>query len=195
MVKNQLIPHHVHNEELLKAMHNVKRHFYVPSEWKEVAYLDRRIPANENREILDPNTQARMIQSLEVKSTDSVLDIGCGFGYSSAILSKLAKRVVALENDESLVEDAKKHTKSNNKIHVMLNKNLQYGYEGEGEYNCILVNGIAGDIRHLRSLLKKNGRLVCMEYCEGVIWAVLYKEIGGDYSREELFNANAKEIF
>ena len=101
MVDSQIRPSDVTDRRIPRAMLEVPREVFVPAAARATAYLDDQIKITGSsggpRFLLAPRVLAKMLQHLEVAETDSVLDIGGATGYSAAILSKLAKSVIALE--------------------------------------------------------------------------------------------------
>ncbi|TIO37684.1 MAG: protein-L-isoaspartate O-methyltransferase, partial [Mesorhizobium sp.] len=80
---------------------------------RDLAYIDEDIRITDGvsgggaRYLMEPSPLAKLLQLAEISDTDSVLDVGCGTGYSAALLSRIAKSVVALESDPALAEAAK----------------------------------------------------------------------------------------
>jgi protein-L-isoaspartate(D-aspartate) O-methyltransferase len=94
MVQNQLVPNQIINHILLEAMSSVPRHLFVDERWSQVAYTDCALPVTNTRKLMEPLLFAKMVEACRIDKTSKVLNIGCGFGYSSIILSKLAESVI-----------------------------------------------------------------------------------------------------
>ena len=95
---------------LLDAIDAVPRERFVLPGSEQLAYSDQELPVSEGadrRFMVTPMVLARMIQALEIDAGDTVLDVACGRGYSSAILSELGAYVTALEADGELAEAAR----------------------------------------------------------------------------------------
>ena len=107
MVDCQVRTADVTNPDLIDAMLDVPRELFVPKPLTDRAYLDSDIAIGDGRVLLKPMVLAKLIQAGQIASTDRVLDVGCGTGYSSAILARLAGSVVALEQDANLAAAAK----------------------------------------------------------------------------------------
>jgi len=90
-----------------KAFLEVNRKEFVPIGFGYIAYQLDALPMQENQWISSPLTVAKMTQYLEIEDVDSVLEIGCGSGYQSAILSKICRRVFTIERIDSLLKEAK----------------------------------------------------------------------------------------
>lgn len=91
---------------VLEVMGRVPRHEFVPAEIRPYAYLDRPLPIGHEKTISQPFIVALMTDLLQVGSGDTVLEIGTGLGYQTAVLSALAGKVYSLEMIEALAEQA-----------------------------------------------------------------------------------------
>ncbi|MBI1981303.1 MAG: protein-L-isoaspartate O-methyltransferase, partial [Methylocystis sp.] len=105
MVERQLRPYDVTDVPLLERFLSVPRELFLPDSLAPLAYSDLAVTVKSaggrKRSLLPPLVLARMLQAAEIKATDKALDIG-GAGYSAALLSGLAEKVVALECDPDL---------------------------------------------------------------------------------------------
>jgi len=90
-----------------RAFLEINRKEFVPIGFGYIAYQLDALPMQENQWISSPLTVAKMTQYLEIKDVDSILEIGCGSGYQSAILSKICHRVFTIERIDSLLKEAK----------------------------------------------------------------------------------------
>lgn len=106
MVQNQVLPNNVTDIAVLNALKLVPKHIFVEDKFQPVAYSESSMSAGSGRVILEPVVFAKMLQACAIKKADIVLDIGCGLGYSSAVLSLLAKSVIGIENNLHLIVTA-----------------------------------------------------------------------------------------
>ncbi|MGV8169331.1 MAG: protein-L-isoaspartate(D-aspartate) O-methyltransferase [Candidatus Nanoarchaeia archaeon] len=111
MVDLQLVKKGIKNEDVLKAMKEVPRHLFIPKASEILAYSDLSIPIGHAQTISQPYIVARMLELLDVKISDRVLEIGAGSGYCVALLSKLGDKAIGLEIIPEIVEQAKLNLK------------------------------------------------------------------------------------
>ena len=112
MVDGQVRTADVTDARILEAMLEMPRERFLPDGKSQLAYLDIDLPVGEGgarspRRMLKPMVLAKLLQAAEIGETDCVLDIGCGSGYTAALVGKLAGSVVALEQDDALLKQAK----------------------------------------------------------------------------------------
>lgn len=96
----------VSDVRVLEAMRAIPRHLFVPEHMRSQAYGDHALPIGAKQTISQPYVVARMTELLKVEGGHSVLEVGTGSGYQTAILSKLARRVFSLERISDLAHDA-----------------------------------------------------------------------------------------
>ncbi|MEQ8825113.1 MAG: protein-L-isoaspartate O-methyltransferase [Filomicrobium sp.] len=199
MVESQVRPSDVTDRRILRAMSEIPREAFVPESHKQMAYMDELIPltkseqGSEPRALLAPRTLAKLIQLAEVSASDVVLDVGCGSGYSAALLGKLAETVVALEKDASLAETATKALQELSLDNVaVVTGELPEGYSDEGPYDAIFVGGRVEEIpAGLLDQLKDGGRLVAISGPSMYARAVLWQRVGANFDEKEYFEAGA----
>ena len=109
MVESQVRPSDVTDRRIIKAMLEVPREAFLPAELRSLAYIDDAVPVRRGKDaryLLAPRVFAKLVQLAELAPEAVVLDVGCATGYSTAVLAKLAKRVVAVECDAALADRA-----------------------------------------------------------------------------------------
>lgn len=198
MVQNQIATNRVFDERILEVMMKIPRHNFVEGNLQAVAYLDRRIPLAEGREMLQPDVLARMLQLAKIETTDKVLDIACGTGYSTALLCHLANQVIAIDNSPTLANQAAINLDALGINNFALKAApLLMGAPDLAPFQVIMVNGILpkDSISLLLPQLSKDGRLVTIEEVDDVPRAVLYLNTGhGVIGRTEHFEAYASKL-
>ncbi len=163
MSKSQLLTNHVQDERVIDAIEAVKREDFVPEAFAQSAYVDDEIMLAPERYLLEPLVFAQMLELADITPDASVLDIGCGLGYSAAVLSKLCKRVTAVENHPELVNEARKRLSKMKNVDVMTAP-LVNGCPAHGPYDAIIIEGAVQHVPEvLIEQLKEGGRLVTVE--------------------------------
>ena len=108
MVDTQVRPQDVTKFPIIEAMLAVPREVYVPSDKREAAYVGENLPLGGDRVMLEARTLAKMLDALNIQPSEVVLDIGCGLGYSAAVIARMADAVVAVEEHEALAAEAQR---------------------------------------------------------------------------------------
>jgi protein-L-isoaspartate(D-aspartate) O-methyltransferase len=150
------------NKRVIEAMRRVPREAFVSAEQYHVAYDDRPLSIGFGQTISQPFIVALMVQALELKGGEKVLELGTGSGYEAAILAELAQKVDTVEYIPELAESAKqvlnKLGYSNIEVHVA-GKTL--GWPEGAPYDAIIVSAGAPTVpRVLLEQLTQNGRLI-----------------------------------
>lgn len=193
MVNTQVRPSDVTKFPIIDAMLDVKRELFVPSDKREAAYVGENIVLSDTRVILEPRSFAKLLDALNVQPTEVVLDLGCGLGYSTAVLAQVAEFVVGVEADESMATEAQA-TLSQEGIDnaAVLAGPLAEGAAKSGPYDVIILEGAAETVPDaLLVQLKEGGRIGCL-FAEGALGVarVGYK-LDGRINWRDFFNAGA----
>jgi protein-L-isoaspartate(D-aspartate) O-methyltransferase len=108
MVDTQVRPSDVTKFPIIDAMLTVPRETFVPADRREAAYMGENLPLLPGRVVLEARTMAKLLDALDIQPRELVLDLGCGLGYSAAVIARLAETVVAVEEDEGLAAEAQR---------------------------------------------------------------------------------------
>ena len=142
MVDCQVRPADVTDYGIIDALLWAPRERFLPERLCPLAYADRDFDLPGGQVLLAPRTFAKMLQVAGIGATDMVLDIGCGYGYSAAVLSRLAEAVVALVPDAATADEA---TATLLELGVencaVLSAPLAAGVPEHGPFDVILVEG------------------------------------------------------
>jgi protein-L-isoaspartate(D-aspartate) O-methyltransferase len=152
------------------------------------------MPIARGRCLLKPRVFAKLVQQADIKPSDRLLDVGCGLGYSAAVLAELAGEVTALEQEPELAAAATKALAANGKIRVVAGP-LAEGYSAGAPYDVIVVEG-ATELQPdaLLSQLSDGGRLVSILGGGPAGKAMLYKRSGEDLGERPLFDAGVSVL-
>lgn len=193
MVDTQVRPSDVTKFPIIDAMLSIPREVYVPRDKREAAYMGENVVIREGRVVLEPRTLAKLLDALDIHPGELVLDIGCGLGYSAAVIARLADAVVAVEDDPAMAAEAEQtlaHESVDNAAVIV--GPLAEGAAKHGPYDVITIQGGVEEIpASLLAQLKDGGRIgaVFMEGALGVA-RVGYKS-DGKMSWRFAFNAAA----
>jgi len=106
MVEQQILYRGVHDERVLRAMRRIPRHLFVPPDMRSRAYYDGPLPIGLGQTISQPYIVAVMSELLELKGSETVLEIGTGSGYQAAVLGELAAAIHTVERHPELASRA-----------------------------------------------------------------------------------------
>ena len=170
MVDTQVRTSDVTRYSIIEAMLWCPRELFVPKSRRDVAYAEAEIPLAPGRAMLTPRAFAKMLEAAAVGSSDLVLDLAPGTGYSTAVISRLAAAVVAIEPEEALVRQATEALDSLEVVNAVVSQgNPAEGDPAHGPYDVIFLNGAVERVpESLTDQLKDGGRLVALFVERGV---------------------------
>lgn len=193
MVDTQVRPSDVTKFPIIDALLGVAREDYVPDSKRDAAYIGENIDIGGGRVLLEARTLAKMLDAADVQPSDVVLDLGCGLGYSTAILARLADFVVAVEDDGARAEEAQQILSANGVDNAAVFEGpLADGAAKNGPYDLIILQGAVETIPDaLLAQVKEGGRMVAI-FAEGALGVVrVGRKIDGAMNWRMSFNAGA----
>jgi protein-L-isoaspartate(D-aspartate) O-methyltransferase len=142
MIEQQIRPWEVLDPVVLDLLTKVKREDYVPEIYRSLSFVDMPVPIGHGESMWEPKLEARVVQSLAIKPTDRVLEVGTGSGHLTAMLANLAAEVVSIEIVPELMEAADKKLKA----HGLENVTVKLGdaardWNDDGRFDAIVLTG------------------------------------------------------
>jgi protein-L-isoaspartate(D-aspartate) O-methyltransferase len=162
MVESQLRGRGIRDERVLAAMLQVPRHEFVSEEHRDQVYEDHPIPIGEGQTISQPYIVAIMLEALALDPSDTVLEIGTGSGYQTALLAELVRQVYSVERYASLARAAQATLArlGFNNVEVILGDG-SHGLPDRAPFDAIVVSAAAPQIPPpLFEQLREGGRMV-----------------------------------
>lgn len=193
MVDTQVRPADVSRFPVIDAMLAVPREAFVPDDKREAAYVGENLDLGGGRVVLDPRTLAKLLDALDIQDDELVLDIGAAYGYSAAVIARMAEAVVAVEEVEAWAKEAQtalaEHGADNVIVHI---GPLREGAALHGPYDVIVTEGAVEAIPDtLVDQLKEGGRMGVL-FSEDVLGVVrIGYKIEGVMNWRFAFNAGA----
>jgi protein-L-isoaspartate(D-aspartate) O-methyltransferase len=182
MIEQQIRPWDVLDAHVLQLLAVIKREDFVPLAHKALAFVDMEIPLGSialGQSMLSPKVEARMLQDLQIHKHETVLEIGTGSGFMTALLAHRAQFVTTLEIDETLAKTASQTLENNDVynakvVHTDASKDLS----SFGTFNVIVLSGSVSQIPSaILNMLKIGGRCMAIVGDEPVMRAHLVQRV------------------
>lgn len=193
MIEQQIRPWDVLDQSVLDLIAATPREDFVPRGHEHLAFADLRLPLDHDQHMMTPKVEARILQSLELKASDIVLEIGTGSGYLTACLAKLTSHVDSVEIHGELSTLAKQRLETAGISNVDLSiANAIADWQTDKRYDVIVFTGsLPSYIDSFESLLSDNGRLFAIVGTAPAMQATLVrKNATGETTTEALFETN-----
>jgi protein-L-isoaspartate(D-aspartate) O-methyltransferase len=190
VVATQLRTNDVKDPRLIRAILSVPREEFVPAPLAALAYAEGLISLGKGRVLLDLRSFGKMAQLAGIGPNDHVLDIGCATGYSTAVLSHLAAKVVGLEEDRALADSAAQNLRGFSNVEIVCAQ-LSRGLRERAPFDVIFLSGATERVPDdLIEQLKPGGRLVCVVRDGAAGHARLYVKNDGAIGERSAFDAH-----
>jgi protein-L-isoaspartate(D-aspartate) O-methyltransferase len=200
MVDSQLRTEAVTDYDILAVMGRVPREVFVPEGQRALAYIDADIPVASSvgqvRYLMEAAPLARLLQLAEIDKDNRVLDVGCGSGYSAAVIAGLAASVVAVESDAALAAEARSNLATLGVTNAkVVSGALESGVRGDAPYDVIFIDGSVELVpTALLDQLADGGRLVAVVGHGRAAVAILHTKSDGKIGKRIAFNADVRPL-
>jgi len=141
MIEQQVRAWAVLDLRVLEAMERVPREEFTPPAYRELAFADISVPLGHGQHMLPPKVEGRILQALELRPDDAVLEIGTGSGYFAACLGALARSVKSIEIHPDLAAAARANLGRNNAHNVTVEVADAFGYSDPARYDAVVLTG------------------------------------------------------
>jgi len=161
VIEQQVRPWGGLNVRANQALSDVPRENFVPEDFQGLVFADIEIPLTDKAKMFSPKIEGRILDSIDVQSDESVLEIGTGSGYFTAVLGKLAGSVVSIEIDQALSASAKKNLDalSINNVELRVSDASTDDFSKQ-KYDVIVLGcSLNEQSKQLNELLNTGGRL------------------------------------
>ena len=204
MIEQQIRPWDVLDFEVLDLLGSVHREEFVPQAHRSLAFMDLEVPLLANAEqaarlgqcMLPPRVEARLLQDLEIKPTDRVLEIGTGSGFMAALLGLRAEHVISLEIEPTLAATARENLERAGvqNVEVRVGDGSKDAIAG-GPFDVILLSGSVAQVpESLQALLRDGGRLGAIVGTAPVMRATFVRRTGDRFETSQPWDTGAPRL-
>ncbi len=178
MVEQQIHPWYVHDTQILNLMATIPRELFVPSKYRSLAFSDMCIPLEHDQKMFKPREEARILQSLNIQPHESLLEIGTGTGFMTALCAHLAKTVYSIDIFPEFITFSQQKLKQLQLLNVILEvADASQNFNHNAPYDVILIGAaLPMPPSYYLKQLTANGRLFCVQGSGHVMQAMLYEK-------------------
>jgi len=197
MVEQQIRPWEVLDGRVLSLLENIHREDFVPVRYRKLAFADIAIPLECGQVMMRPKIEARMLQALELREDETVLEIGTGSGFVTACLAGLARRVVSVEIHPELHEQAtlKLKDKGIDNVELFVGDAMR-GWQPEQAHDVVVVTGSVPEVpEQFLGWVNPGGRLFIVTGESPAMQARVMKRLDvTEWSEESLFETDLPRL-
>lgn len=203
MVESQIRPSDITDRRIMRAMLALPRERFAPSDTNALAYMDQDLPVGAvssdgrgRRALVAPRVLAHLVQLLEIAPGDRVLEVGTATGYGAAVLSHIAKSVVALECDAALAHRARSVAAELELAGLtVVTGPLSAGWAAEAPYAAIMLSGAVSDVPPaLLDQLQDGGRMAAVVVDGGVGRLMQWRRLGLNFPSRHVAEVGARTL-
>lgn len=197
MVEQQVRPWEVLDSRILNLFENIQREDFVPVRYRKLAFADLNIPLAHDQVMMKPVVEGRMLQAIQLRTDETVLEIGTGSGFITACLSRLARHVVSVEYFEKLADDARATLKEK-EVHnlELFNGDVMSGWQPEQAHDVLVVTGSVETVpEHFLGWVNPGGRMFVVTGSSPAMEAKLLTRLNAsDWREESLFETDLPRL-
>lgn len=197
MVEQQIRPNNVLDQKVLDVIARSPREDYMPEAYRNAAYCDMSIPLGNDEYVLTPRLEGKILQALQIKPTDKILEVGTGSGHLTSLLAQLGEHVISVELDAGLAATAKNTLAAHDINNVTVEQgDAARGWDAHQPYDVIVLTGSLPLLPDsFRETLTFGGRLFVIVGKSPVMEATLVTRLDEEHWRSEvLFDADVPPL-
>ena len=179
MVTQQVRSWDVVNKDILNAMLQVQREEFVPVPQRKLAFADMALPLGHKQSMMKPVVEGRMLQAVDLDSSQLVLEIGTGSAYVTALISRMVNYIHTIDIYEDFTQLAKQKLKENQIDNVTCETADFFGFEPKQKYDRVIITGSLNSVPDaVFDWLKTDGKIFAIIGDEPVMEARMYESPG-----------------
>ncbi len=197
MIEQQIKPWNVPNQSVLDLISEIHREDFMPDQYKRLALADTRIPLAHGQVTMTPKVEARLLQALEIKPEDEILEIGTGCAYLTALLAKSGHHVLSIDIHPDFTEQASLKLQQHDIHNVTLESgDAVRGWQQSAPYDVIVFTGSVPFLEDcIQQQLKIGGRFFVISGQSPVMQARVITRISeNDWHDKVLFETDLPEL-
>jgi protein-L-isoaspartate(D-aspartate) O-methyltransferase len=191
MVEQQIRPWDVLDPKVLDLFMDIPRHLFVKAGNEELAYSDIELPIGQNQTMMPPKIEGRLLQALDIDEEDTVLEVGTGSGYLTALLANMGKTVTTIDIYPEIQDLAKPRLSSFTNIEFHTGDASQ-NWNDDKEYDAIVLTGSVASVpQAYKEKLTLGGRLAVVVGTSPAMTAQVITRISNqEWETETLFETD-----
>lgn len=193
MIEQQIRPWEVLDQRVLDLLNKLPREDFVPQRYRKLAYMDTTIPLDNDQVMMPPRVEARIMQALNIQPDETVLEVGTGSGYVTALLASLGDHVFSVDINAEMTRTAADKLADHGISNVTLETgDAARGWDAHAPYDVIVITGslplLPANFKHA---LNVGGRLAAIVGDSPVMEVVLITRVGeSEWAQETLFETD-----
>lgn len=193
MIEQQIRPWEVLDQRVLDLLNEIPRENFVPARYLKLAYADTTIPLSDDQVMMPPRVEARILQALNIQADETVLEVGTGSGYVTALLASLAEHVYSVDINTEMTRTAGEKLADHGIINVTLETgDAARGWDAHAPYDVIVLTGSLPLLPdNFKQALTVGGRLLAIVGDAPAMDVVLITRVGeSEWTQETLFETD-----
>ena len=197
MIEQQIRTWEVLDSWVLSTLQDFHREDFVPAGYADLAFADIQIPIGHGQTMMEPRLEARLLQTLALTGSESVLEIGTGTGCMTALLARCAKTVTSVDIHGDFLKGAAQRLRQTGINTVTLEQgDAADDWKPGSTWDAILLTGSVPEIPPaFERAVAKNGRLVAVVGQNPIMEAIIiFRDANGALSRRSLFDTHVAPL-